>query len=62
MKRWIYITGFFATCLFLGILATRLTHQPVPDLLMYVFGFMAAAFAGLLLYKLLQKIREQKVF
>ncbi len=62
MKRWIYITGFFATGLFLGILATQLSNKPVPDILIYVFGFIAAAFAGMFIYKQLQKRRQQKGF
>lgn len=60
MKRWIYITGFFTTGLFLGILATQLSHKPVPDIVIYIFGLMAAAFAGLFIYKWLQKRRQQK--
>ena len=62
MKRLIYITGFFATGLFLGILATQLTNQPVPDVLIYGFGCIAAAFAGLFIYNFLQKRRQQKGF
>ena len=55
MRRWIMITGFFALGLFCGIMATKLSHKPVPDFLFYFFGAFTIAFISMLLYTLLQK-------
>ena len=55
MRRWIIITGFFALGLLFGVLATKLSHKPVPDVLFYIFGIVTIAFISMLLYSLLQK-------
>lgn len=55
MRRWILVSGFFAVGLFFGVLATRLTHKPVPDFLFQSLGVATIAFIALLLYTLLQK-------
>ena len=55
MRRWIIISGLFALGLLLGILATKIGHKPVPDLLFYLFGAFTIAFISMLLYSLLQK-------
>ena len=51
MRRWIMITGFFALGLLFGIIATKLSHKPVPDFLFYTFGAVTIAFISMLLQK-----------
>jgi len=55
MRRWIIITGLFALGLLFGVLATKIGHKPVPDVLMYLLGATTIAFFSMLLYQLLQQ-------
>jgi len=55
MKRWIIVSGLFALGLLFGVMATRLSHKPVPDFLFTALGVATVAFVSMLLYSLLQK-------
>ena len=55
MKRWVYISGFLFLALLLGLTAFKVSHQPIPDALFYVFCMITAVFFFLLIFSALRQ-------